>query len=663
MRNRPLCFVLVSLIGAAIRVRAEDASSVSPNGDQLPMAESVVVSATKIDTPINEIGSSVTVITDQQIEENQRRTLPDVLETVPGLNIVQTGGPGGKTSVFMRGSNSNHTKMLIDGIDVNDPSQDGVFDFGQVQTADIARVEVLRGPQSSLYGSDALGGVISVVTKKGEGPPHLTGTLEGGSFDTFNQSAGASGSISRFNYSFNVAHFLVDDTPVTPLDLLPPGRKRINDSYENATLSTKLGADVTDTFGVDVVARYTDSTLFFTGDDFSVFPSVPAAKQSEQDAEQIFSRGQVHLDLFGGGFKNTAGLGYTNYDTKIQAPNLGFGLPPSNINHGDRIKFDWLGKIAVFEDQTVLLGLENQNDRLIDSPISAENGNVAGFAELQSQIGHDLFGAASVRWDQNEHFGGEATWRIAPAYIVPATGTKLKASYGSGFKAPSLTQLFVSFPAFNFVANPNLQPEESEGYDFGFEQPLWQERVRFGATYFHNEITNLIVPNSTFTSLENIGRATTDGAEVFVMFSLAERFKVRGDYTYTDATDDSTGLELLRRPKHRASVNATWRLLDRLSFAATWLYVGSQVDGNRSFSITRLNTNPYWVVNVATEYDLGKGITIFARADNLFDQRYEDPTGFQRPGFGFFAGVRVAWDIKLAAKESTPAIFAKDDAK
>ena len=201
-------------------------------------SEEIVVSATLIETPINEIGSTVTVVTGKEIERDQKRTLPDVLRTVPGLNIVQTGGPGGKTSVFMRGSNSNHTKVIIDGIDANDPSQDGVFDFGQVLTSDIERVEVLRGPQSSLYGSDSIGGVINIVTKSGEGPAQFTGQLEAGSFDTFNQSAGVRGSVSRFRYSFNVAHFLVDDTPVTPLDLLPPGRKRINDSYENLTLST-----------------------------------------------------------------------------------------------------------------------------------------------------------------------------------------------------------------------------------------------------------------------------------------------------------------------------------------------------------------------------------------------------------------------------------------
>jgi vitamin B12 transporter len=638
-------FVCLSVIAQTF-CRAQSATPwPSPSPDETENA-SVVVSATRIETPINQIGSSVTVIDDEEIEVHQQRSLPEALQTVPGLNIVQTGGPGGKASVFMRGTNSNQTKVLIDGIDANDPSQDGVFDFGQVLTAGLARVEVLRGPQSSLFGSDALGGVINLLTKKGEGPPRFTGMLEGGTFDTFNQSASASGSISRFNYSFNVAHMLVDDTPVTPLDLLPPGRKRINDSYENTTLLTRIGAELTDTFEVQAVARYTDSMLFFTGDDFSVFPSVPAAAQSEQHAQQLFTRGQAQLTLFDGVFQNTIGLGYTYYHTKIQEPDTGFGLPPANLNHGDRLKFDWSGKIAMTEHYALLLGVEDQNDRLLDSPISAENGNVAGFAELQAEILPELFAAASVRHDDNERFGGKTTWRIAPAYLVPKIGTKLKASYGTGFKAPSLTQLFVDFPAFNFFANPNLQPEESEGYDLGFEQPLWENRVRFGATYFHNEITNLILPNATFTSLENIGRATTEGAEVFASLSITDRFNLRVDYTYTDATDDDTGLELLRRPKHRASLSATWRPLDHLSISTTMIYVGSQVDGNRSFSIPRLNTDPYFVANLTVEYEVRKDVSLFARADNLFDERYQDPTGFQRPGFGFVAGVRVAFDVK-----------------
>ncbi len=655
MQNRSWLMAAAFLLAAPFIGRAQDAaSSALPNSEA--ESEEIVVSATRIETPVNEIGSSVTVITGKEIERDQKRTLPDVLRTVPGLNIVQTGGPGGKTSVFMRGSNSNHTKVLIDGIDVNDPSQDGVFDFGQVLTSDIAQVEVLRGPQSSLYGSDAIGGVVNIVTKTGEGPAQFTGRLEGGSFETFNQSASVSGSVSRFRYSFNVAHVLADDTPVTPLDLLPPGRKRINDSYENITVSTKLGADLTDIFGIDFAGRYTDSTLFFTGEDFSFFPSVPAAAQSEQNARQLFMRADARLALFGGAFKNRFGVGYTNYHTTIQAPDTGFGVPPENINHGDRLKFDWQGNVELGKDHVLILGVEDQTDRLIDSPISAENGNTAGFAELQSEVVPNLFVAASGRYDDNERFGGKGTWRIAPAYLIPKSGTKFKASYGTGFKAPSLTQLFVSFPAFNFFANPNLEPEESEGYDFGFEQALAEERVRFGATYFHNEITNLIAANATFTSLINIGAATTEGVEAFVSLAVTDRFKVRGDYTYTDAIDDTTGLELLRRPRHKASLNVVWLPTDRLTISATALYVGSQVDGDRSFSIQRLDTDPYFVANLAADYDLGKGVTLFARIDNVFDERYENPTGFQRPGFGVFAGVRVDFGAKAPATQAEPAI-------
>jgi vitamin B12 transporter len=649
--NRSWLLAAAVLLAAPFICRGQDAAPSALEAE----SDGIVVSATRVETPVNEIGSSVTVITDKEIERDQKRTLPDVLRTVPGLNIVQTGGPGGKTSVFMRGSNSNHTKVLIDGIDVNDPSQDGVFDFGQVLTSDIAQVEVLRGPQSSLYGSDAIGGVINVVTRTGKGPPQFTGRLEGGSFETFNQSAGVSGSTSRFRYSFNVAHAVVDDTPVTPLDLLPRGRERINDRYENITLSTKLGVDLSDIFSIDFAGRYTESTLFFTGEDFSFFPSVPAADQSEQNARQFFTRGDARLALFGGAFKNRFGVGYTNYNTTIQAPDTGFGLPPENINHGDRIKFDWQGNIELGKGHVLILGLEDQEDSLIDSPISAENGNAAAFAELQSEVVPNLFLAASGRYDDNERFGGKATWRIAPAYLIPKTGTKLKGSYGTGFKAPSLTQLFVSFPAFNFFANPNLEPEESEGFDIGFEQSLAEERVRFGATYFHNDIANLIAANATFTSLENVGEATTEGVEAFFAVAVTERLKARVDYTYTDAVDDTTGLELLRRPTHKASLNVIWLPTDRLSFSATLLYVGSQVDGNRSFSIQRLDTDPYFVVNLAADYGLGHGVTVFARVDNLLDERYENPTGFQRPGFGAFGGVRVAWGPTPSPAPSTHA--------
>ena len=202
------------------RVRKPKAATADQSANGAPAANpapTVVVSPTGTVTPDNQTASSVTVITAQDIETLQRRSVPDALSAVPGLSVVQTGGPGGVTSVFLRGTNANQTKVLIDGIDVGNPgSPQGNFDLGQLLTADIAQIEVLRGPQSGLYGSDAIGGLISIITKKGEGRPRATASMETGSFGTFNQNVGVSGSQDQFNFAFNVDHLHAGDVPVTP---------------------------------------------------------------------------------------------------------------------------------------------------------------------------------------------------------------------------------------------------------------------------------------------------------------------------------------------------------------------------------------------------------------------------------------------------------------
>ena len=264
------------------------------------------------------------------------------------------------------------------------------------------------------------------------------------------------------------------------------------------------------------------------------------------------------------------------------------------------------------------------------------------FAEWLSRPLPGLDIAASVRHDEDDRFGGDTTWRSAPNWLIAATGTQIKATYGTGFKAPTLTQLFVSYPAFGYTANPDLRPETSEGYDIGFEQPLDHGRLRFGMTWFHNVIRNLIEDNADFSSEINLGRATTYGLESFVNFAVSRRLNLRVDYTHTIARDDIADQELLRRPKAKASLLTTWRPTDRLSLSASVLYVGAWVDGNRDFSIPRLMASPYATTNVAVEYSLGKGVTLFARIDNLLDRRYQDPVGFDKPGLGAFGGARVS---------------------
>jgi vitamin B12 transporter len=278
---------------------------------------------------------------------------------------------------------------------------------------------------------------------------------------------------------------------------------------------------------------------------------------------------------------------------------------------------------------------------------SADNGNKAGYVELQSEFAKRFFLVANVRDDINDQFGEHATYRIAPSVILPFTDTKLKASYGTGFKAPTLSELYQNFPDFNFFSNPNLKPEESVGYDLGFEQPLFNDRVRFGSTYFHNNITNLINENATFTSYTNVGFATTEGTENFVSAKITERLVVRADYTFTRAVDDSTGVQLLRRPKEKWSTTATWQPIDPLTLSATVLHVSSFLDVSRDGLETNLYAPGYTIVNLTGDYKINDQLRIFGRVDNLFNLHYQNPTGFLEPGLGVFGGIRFAsFDVK-----------------
>jgi vitamin B12 transporter len=598
--------------------------------------ETVVVSATRIPTPELQVASSVTVITSDDIAARQEQTLPDVLKDVPGLNLVQSGGPGGQTTVFMRGTNTNHTKVLVDGIDVSDPSSaNATFDFGQFLTQDIERIEVLRGPQSGLYGSDAIGGVISITTKSGNGPAQFTASAEGGSFNTFNQAGSVSGSSDQFHYAANIEHLHSGSTPITPLDLLEPGEGRNNDYYDNLSASIKLGLDVTQYFDLGLVARYTEAHLRFTGQDYSNFPlTFPAAQQSESDTNQVYARATAHLVSLQGFLDQTLGVAFTRDRTAVADPSTG-----PLLDTGERTKIDWQGALKFSKEEILLLGAEHARDE-ISEPLSAADTINSGYAELQSQLTAGLSSAINARYDHNDLFGGKATYRIAPTYLVAPSGTKLKASLGTGFKAPPLSELFQDFPPF-FFANPNLKPESSTGYDLGLEQPFAGDTVRAGVTYFHNRIRNLITTDVTGTTYANVGRATTDGIESFLSYRPVENLILRADYTYTEATDDILDQELLRRPKHKGSLNANWRATRVFSVDATVLTVSSWIDGNRDFSIPRLQAPGYTVVNLAASYDINSHFSLFARADNLLDRHYQNPVGFLQPSAGFFAGIRA----------------------
>jgi vitamin B12 transporter len=609
-----------------IAVAAASGTAIAQNEES---PETVVVTATRVPTPQAKIASSITVITAKDIAAKQQQTLPDVLADAPGLNVLQSGGPGGQTSVFMRGTDSNHVKVLVDGIDVSDPSSPtGTFDFGQFLTQDIARVEILRGPQSGLYGSDAIGGVINIITRSGDGPIQATGDIEGGSFDTFNQAGTISGSEDQFHYAGTIEHYWSGATPVTPLNLLAPGEQRIDESYNNVTASTKLGYDLTDNFDLGLVARYTNSQLDFTGENY--LTGFPDATQSQQGILEYDTRATAHLVLADGFFEQTLGIAYGSTDSTQASPDN-----PTAYYLGDRTKVDWQGNLKFSDDEILVLGAEHDHEG-IREPISAGMDIDSGYAELESTLGN-FYDAAAVRFDDNSNFGSEATWRIAPAYLFDATGTKLEGSVGTGFKAPTLSELFQNFPSFGFFGNPSLRPETSLGYDLGFEQPLF-DVLRFGATWYHNDIKNLI--NATFTTYVNVGKAETDGVEAFADWQVLPTLNLRADYTYTEANDVDLNQELPRRPKHKATLNAEWQACDRLSLDADFNAVSSWIDGDRAF-FNRLTAPGYMTVEVAANYKINDNFSLNGRITNLFDANYQEPEGFLRPGRGVFAGIKA----------------------
>jgi vitamin B12 transporter len=598
--------------------------------------ETVVVTATRLPTPASQVASSIDVVGAAEIEARQLRSLPDILATLPGLNLVRAGGEGGQTSLFTRGTNSNHTKVLLDGIDLSDPSTpSGAVDLGRVLAGDVARVEVLRGPGSGLYGSDAIGGVVNIITKGGEGPLSATARLEGGGFDSFNQFGEVSGSDGGFHYRATLQHSHAGATPVTPPSLLPAGRKRNDDYFDGTTASTRLGYDLGGDVDLGLVARWSGNLSKITGDAFDpvTFASVPSPSRTRVTSQQYDVRGTAHWKL--GWIDQTLGLAYGSSQSRSADPNNG----PS-ASSADRVKLDWQGNVRLADGQTVVLGAETARDA-VHLPLSAGYTTNAGYAELQSDWGGGLFSAASIRYDDNSRFGDKLTWRIAPSVALGDTGLRLKGSVGTGFKAPSLDQLYHSYPAFFFFANPNLKPETSTGYDVGADWAVLAG-LSAGATWFHNDIRNLITTDPvTFSTSVNLNTARTQGVELFVAWQPLATLHLKADYTYTDAIDGVTGLELLRRPRNKASLTAEWQVLPQAGLSATLLHVGPWIDGSRDFSIPRLKTDGYVTVDLAGHYDLDERFTLFARADNLFDESYQNPVGFLGPERAFHAGVQA----------------------
>ena len=631
MRNRPLCFVLVSLMSAALSVRAQDVfRSTSADGDQLPEAEPVVVSATRFDIPLDRSPASVSVISSQDIDNKQIERASDALREVPGVAVVQTGTPGQLTSVFMRGLPSQDMQVLLDGIPINQGLA-GQFDFANLTTDNIDRIEVARGPQSTIYGPRALAGVVQVFTKQGSGPPGITLSSEGGSYGTFRETLGSDGKIDIFDYSIGASRLDTDNA-------------RPNNQYRNSDLIADLGLSLNEQLRVGSLITY---SLSDTGNPNSIFTPRPL--------DNLLTEKWLigpHVDWRPTDWWEQKLIFDYDHERQINNPNQDGPTPQATpftgatralfrrtqLDYQNDIRpIEWLTITNGFFFSHVLAGQERPFTLFGPTFISDETEEIGGFLQATANIDNFVF-VAGGRIDWFNQFGDIWTYRIASSYKIDKTDTTLHSSVATGFSPPSSQDKI-------FGNNFGLHPEKDFGWDAGIEQRLWERRVTVGATYFRNDLSNVIGFNGQFRTL-NLGAAETQGVETELRATPIADLVLTASYTYLEAEKTDTaniaqlpGARLPRRPRNEVYVSGSYLWWKKLRTTVEAKFVNAREELH--FGFPNFDIEDYNFVNFAAEYEINPHMSIFGRVDNLTGEHYAEVFGFPNLGTATYAGMKV----------------------
>jgi vitamin B12 transporter len=611
----------------------------------------VVVTATRLEVPAREVASSVTVIPAEELERWKRASVLEVLRDVVGLFTVQSGGPGAAASAFIRGANSEHTLVLVDGVELNDPMNPSrSFDLAHLTLENVERVEILRGPQSPLYGSDALGGVINIITKKGSGKPKVTLASSAGSYGTFVNRGGISGSAKNLTYSFGLQQSSMQG--ISAASSSYPGNSE-NDSWRNLSLSGRFGMILGKTVEIDLTARSTLARVDLDnfGGPYGDDPN------NIQDYKHVLLHGQIR-GLF---LKNRweQKLAISLVDSRRSHDNPADETHPFDSEKGRfqsrSVKLNWQNNFFIHPANTLTIGVEHeQEEGESEYLMTGSWGSSASDFPLQKarlsgiyiqdyvRWADRLFAAAGLRYDYHNQAGGALTFRVAPAYIFQATGTKLKASLGTGFKAPSLYQLYAPGTYFGPIGNSSLRPEKCLGWDIGFEQPFFGQRARLGVTYFRNQFKNLISYDSTQGYI-NIGKAESRGVEVDIEARPSEGLSLNAAYTRLETRDKIQNTDLLRRPKAMLCAALSYAFIDKWSLSVSFNYTGKRKDMDYTVWPAREVVLPgYGLLNGIISCDMNSNIELFVRLDNILDARYEMIYGYGALGFSAQAGAKLS---------------------
>jgi len=586
----------------------------------------VVVTATRLETPAKEIASSVTVISKEDLERMKKTTVLEALQGVLGVTITQNGPPGGVASVLLRGANSEHTLVMMDGVELNDPiTPSRAYDLAHLLVENIERIEILRGPQSTLYGSDAIGGVINIITKKGEGKPQFHLSTYGGSYGTFAGTAGIRGSADKIHYSLGASRFQTDGFSAASTSYEGNEEK---DGYRNFTLSGRLVYNPLDNLGFDFTVRTidTETDIDYSGGKDGDDPN------NIQNYDALFLKGQVRTLLLKNRWEQKLNLSFVDYDRKyINSPDDVHPYSEDSEYKSKLWKLDWQHNLFLHKTNTLTMGVEYQQEEGKSESVWEKAHTTGFYLQDQIRVASQFFATVGVRIDKHSQFGIATTFRIAQAYFIEHTGTKFKATYGTGFKAPSLFQLYDSLYGYE-----DLEPEKSTGWDLGIEQQIIKGRILIGATYFSNQYENLI--NWSDQGYTNIGNAESKGTELLIRAQIKDDLLFQATYTRTEAKDKDTDTYLLRRPKHKLTANLNYNFFKKGNLNLSFIFIGERDD--MDFSTWRsITLSSYSLLNAAVSFNFTSNFQIFYRLDNIFNKEYEMVKGYGTPGFSAYGGV------------------------
>lgn len=634
-----------------------------------PVRETIAVSATRTEAPVSQLGSSVTVFDASDLDRRQLPLVADLLTASPGVAVTHTGGYGGVTSLFVRGGESSYNKVLLDGIPLNEPG--GTFNFSNVTTENLERVEIVRGAQSALFGSDAMASVVQLITRRGRAgaAPRGDASIEGGSYGTGRARVGIAGSANRWDYSAAAAWLTTDN-------------RADNNAFENTTLSAAAGAQLGGGASLRAVAR---GELGKAGS-----PGATAFGRADGDA--FFRRhdgvgGLTFLQSLGGGLSQRATYALsvshqasTNlHEDAPYTPRFGARSAPFEFfdftydshtdlrRHYATYQADWHPQSSGrFGDHQMTTAVDwdgeraTLSNRLGGSSTRARRDNV-GWTVQHQALWPRVSVTGSLRLEHNDSFGGATVPRLAVAVTARqsqgAVGdTRLKATAGRGVKEPTILQSYSLSPFF--LGNPALEPERSRSVDAGIEQRLAHDRLKLEATWFDGRFRNIISTrtlsfNPFRSQFFNVGETRAHGLELSGELAPASAVRVRAGYTFmpsrvTRSTSPGSvvfanGQSLFRRPRHAGYAEAAWTA-GRASISVNGAFVGRRVDSDfSSLEPPMVSNDGHSTWNVRASYRLSRRLSLTAAGDNVGDADYMDPLGYPALGRALRAGVRVSF--------------------